>query len=449
MREQDVPKENGYVVPPDASAVGGRAARPPRTRPADAPASSRRRYGFGFWVVAFTFMTLLAFTTVPSPLYGIYRARDGFSAFMLTVIYAVYALAAVTSLLLAGHLSDWFGRRRVLIAAGAFIVASALVFVLSKSVPGLLIARVLSGIGIGMTQGTATAYLQELHARYLPAAPPTRAEVAATTVNFGGLGVGALVSGVLAQWVADPLTVPYIVFLAVVLVALAAVVLSPETRPAIRPRPRYRPQRVSLPPQARGEFYAAALSLFMVFAVVGLFIGLVGLFLSGPLHHSSPALLGAVLFAALSAGVVGQLVTIRWSLRRRLGAGMATMLLGLAAVVGAVWLSSPSLALFIVGGAVSIAGAGPIFQGAIAVVITISPPERRAEIVAAAYVAVLSGFSLPIIGAGIALTEGVSPRVTLLGLAILVAAGIVLSAIKLLGGAHRGNPRVDVAKAPA
>jgi MFS family permease len=116
---------------------------------------------------------------------------------------------------------------------------------------------------------------------------------------------------------------------------------------------------------------------------------------------------------------------------------MATMLLGLAAVVGAVWLSSPSLALFIVGGAVSIAGAGTVFRGAIAVVITISPPERRAEIVAAAYVAVLSGFSLPIIGAGIALTEGVSPRVTLLGLAILVAAGIVLSAIKLLRGAHR------------
>jgi MFS family permease len=441
MREQDVPKENGYVVTDAHQAHRRSTVEPPGPhargqQTLQRARGSRRRYGFGFWVVAFTFMTLLAFTTVPSPLYGIYKARDGFSSFMLTVIFAVYAVAAVTSLLLAGHLSDWFGRRGVLIAAGAFIVASALVFVECKSVPGLLIARALSGIGIGMTQGTATAYLQELHARHLPAAGPTRAEVAATTVNFGGLGVGALVSGVLAQWVADPLTVPYIVILAVVLVALAALTLSPETRRAIRPRPRYRPQRVSLPPQARDEFYAAALSAFMVFAVVGLFIGLAGVFLAGPLHHRSHALLGAVLFAAFSAGVAGQLVTIRWSLSRRLGAGMAAMLLGLAAVVGAVWLSSPSLALFIVGGAVSIAGAGTVFRGAIAVVITISPPERQAEIVAAAYVAVLSGFSLPIIGAGIALTEGVSPRVTLLGLAIL-AAGIVLSAIKLLRGARR------------
>lgn len=450
MRDQNVLIKDGYVVPDAEQDRREAAIEPPghRGRSLQAllpPASSRSHYGFGFWAVAFTFMTLVAFTTVPSPLYGIYRARDGFSAFMLTVIFAAYAVAVIASLLLAGHLSDWFGRRRVLIPAGAFIVASALVFLVWKDVAGLLIARALTGIGIGMTQGTATAYLQELHARRLPEAGPTRAQVVATTVNIGGLGVGALVSGVLAQWVADPLTVPYIVFLVLLLAALTLVALSPETHPAIRPRPRYRPQRLSLPPEARGELYAAALSALMVFAVVGLFSGLAGVFLSDPLHHSSHALLGVVLFAAFSAGVLGQLATIRWSLRRELRAGMATMLLGLAAVVGAVWLATPSLTLFIIGGAISMAGAGTVFRGAIADVIRISPPEKRAEIVAAAYVASFIGLSIPIIGAGIALTEGVSPRVTLLGLAILIAAGIVLSAIKLLGGAHRRNPRVDLA----
>jgi predicted MFS family arabinose efflux permease len=441
VREPDVVIENGGVVTDaeegrrrPAIELPGHPARGPRALlPA---AGSRGHHGLGFWAVAFTFMMLVAFTTVPSPLYAIYQARDGFSSFMLTVIFATYAVAAVSSLLLAGHLSDWFGRRRVLIPAGAFIVASGLVFVVWKSVPGLLVARALTGVAIGMTQGTATAYLQELHARHLPEAGPTRAQVAATTVNMGGLGVGALVAGLLAEWVADPLTVPYIVFLAVVLVALAAVALSPETRPAVRPRPRYRPQRVSLPQQARGEFYAAALSALMVFAVVGLFSGLAGLFLAVSLHHKSHALLGAVLFAAFAAGVVGQLVSISWSLRRELQAGMATMLLGLSAVVGAVWLSSPSLTLFIIGGAVSMAGAGTVFRGAIADVIRISPPEKRAEIVAAAYVASFIGLSIPIIGAGVALTEGVSPKVTLLGLAILIAAGLVLAATRLLGGAQ-------------
>jgi MFS family permease len=408
---------------------------------------SRRHHGFGFWAVAFTFLTLAAFTTVPSPLYGLYQARDGFSEFMLTVIFAAYAVGVIGALAFAGHLSDWHGRRRLLIPAAAFTVASAVVFLLWKSVPGLLVARVLTGISIGLAQSTATAYLAELHARHRPEAPGTRAQVTATTVNMGGLGVGALVAGLLAQWVGDPVTVAYVVFLIAALVALAAVALSPETRKPVRPRPRYRPQRASVPAETRGEYYAAALSALIVFATVGLFAGLAGLFLVVTLHHPSHALLGVTLFAVFSAGVAAQLATLRWSLRRVLGTGMALMVLGLAAVVTAVWLPSPSLALFIIGGAVSGAGGGAIFKGAVGTVIRISPPETRAEALAGTYLAAFVGLSVPIVGAGVALAEGVSPRVTLLAFAIAVAIGIVASAIKLLPGARARVPRPAAAGA--
>jgi MFS family permease len=405
---------------------------------------SRRHHAFGFWAVAFTFLTLAAFTTVPSPLYGLYQARDGFSEFMLTVIFAAYAVGVVGALYLAGHLSDWYGRRRLLIPAAAFTVASAVVFLLLKSVPGLLVARVLTGISIGLAQSTATAYLAELHARHRPEAPGTRAQITATTVNMGGLGVGALVAGLLAQWVGDPLTVPYVVLLIATLVALGAVALSPETREPVRPRPHYRPQRASVPAETRGEYYAAALSALIVFATVGLFAGLAGLFLVVTLHHPSHALLGVTLFAVFSAGVAAQLATLRWSLRRVLGTGMALMVLGLAATVTAVWLPAPSLALFMIGGAVSGAGGGAIFKGAVGTVIRISPPESRAEALAGTYLAAFVGLSVPIVGAGVALAEGVSPRVTLLAFAIAVAIGIVATAIKLLPG-----PRTRVARAAA
>jgi hypothetical protein len=87
---------------------------------------------------------------------------------MLTVIYAAYAIGVVGALALAGHLSDWYARKRLLIPAAAFTVASAVVFLTWTSVPGLLVARVLSGVSIGLTQSTATAYLAELHARHRP-----------------------------------------------------------------------------------------------------------------------------------------------------------------------------------------------------------------------------------------------------------------------------------------
>jgi MFS family permease len=406
-----------------------------------------RRHGIAFWAVALTFLTLAAFTTVPSPLYGLYQARDGFSEFMLTVIFAAYAVGVVGALAFAGHLSDWFGRRRLLIPAAAFTVASAVVFLTWTSVPGLLVARVLTGVSIGLTQSTATAYLAELHARHRPDASGTRAQVTATTVNMGGLGVGALVAGLLAQWVGDALTVPYVIFLIAALVALVAVALSPETREPVRPRPRYRPQRASVPAEARGEYYAAALSAFIVFATVGLFAGLAGLFLVVVLQHPSHALAGATLFAVFSAAVIAQLATISWSVRRVLGTGMALMLLGLALTVTAVWLPAPSLALFILGGVISGAGGGTIFKGAVGTVIRISPHETRAEALTGTYLAAFVGLSVPIVGAGVALAEGVSPRVTLLGFAIAVAIGIVASAIKLLGAPPRRTLRTATVEA--
>jgi MFS family permease len=224
------------------------------------------------------------------------------------------------------------------------------------------------------------------------------------------------------------------VFLIAAALAVVAVAVSPETRPAVKPRPRYRPQRASVPAEARGEFYAAALSAFTVFSAVGLFAGLSGLFLVVALHHPSHGLAGATLFAVFSAAVISQLATMTWSPRRVLGAGTAMMLLGLAVTVTAVWLPAPSLGLFILGGAVTGAGGGAIFKGAVATVIRISPPESRAEALAGTYLAAFVGLSVPIVGAGVALAEGVSPRVTLLGFAIAVAIGIVASAIKLLGG---------------
>jgi MFS family permease len=158
---------------------------------------SPQHHGVGFWAVALTFLTLAAFTTVPSPLYGLYQASDGFSEFMVTVIYAAYAIGVVGALALAGHLSDWYGRRRLLIPAASLTIASAIVFLTWTSVPGPLLARVLSGISIGITSSTATAYLAELHARHRPGASGTRAQVTATTVNMGGLGVGRSLRGCL------------------------------------------------------------------------------------------------------------------------------------------------------------------------------------------------------------------------------------------------------------
>src|SRR3954453_8096631 len=140
-----------------------------------------RRHGAGLWTVAFAFLTVLAFSTVPTPLYAIYQARDGFSTFMVTVIFAAYAVGVILALFFAGHVSDWIGRRRGLVPAVGLSFLSAIVFLAWRDVPGLLLGRVLSGLSVGVVTATATAFLAELHAAERPGAPPRRAQTLATT----------------------------------------------------------------------------------------------------------------------------------------------------------------------------------------------------------------------------------------------------------------------------
>src|SRR5919198_5575020 len=166
-------------------------------------AGPRRRHSIGFWVAAVAFLLNMGFSAVPAPLYVLYQQRDGFSDVMVTVVYAVYAVGVIGSLFLGGHLSDWIGRRHVFVPALLANAVSAALFIVAPSLPGLIVARIISGISVGLTTATATSYLAELHATARPSDSQRRAEAVATGSNLGGIGFGPLAPRLLAQ-VAPP-----------------------------------------------------------------------------------------------------------------------------------------------------------------------------------------------------------------------------------------------------
>jgi len=231
--------------------------RPARTHHDEA---SRARHRRGFWVVVGAFTVLMAFTTLPTPLYPLYQQLDGFPTFVITVIFAAYGLGVMSGLYLAGHVSDYLGRRRVLLAATAVELASAVMFVLLQDTASLLVARFLCGLGIGAVTATATAHLAELHAVGRPDADGRFASVTAGAVNTGGLALGPLVAGLLTQFLPHPLTVPYAVWVVLLVLAFVALLVAPETVDRPAERPAYRPQRVSVEPAARPHFSAAAVA---------------------------------------------------------------------------------------------------------------------------------------------------------------------------------------------
>jgi MFS family permease len=421
-----------------SAAAGGPA---PQVDASTVPAAHGRRHRSGFWAVAFAFLVVMAVATLPSPLYGIYRTRDHLSALTITVVFAIFAASTIAVLLRDSSIAVRIGRRGTMLAAVATMMVAMGVLAAWKDLPGLLIGRVITGIAVGLAAGTAITYLIELRLRADPKASATRAQIIGTSVTVGALGLGPLIAGCLAQWVPQPLTVPYLVFVALGAISLVGLWAVPETgTPASRapaPRAAASPVAADASP-ARGPRRTvrlpvpAAAATLAAFAANGLFAALSGLLLVATLHQSSHALAGVALFLVFASGVVSQLATTRLRASQVLAIGTVSMLAGLTLLVVSVRLSTPSLALFLTAGALIGAGSGAVFKGTSGIVLAASPPQSRVAMTSDLLIALYVGLAVPVIGAGVALDLGASAADTVLGFAILVGIGVIASGWALL-----------------
>ncbi len=336
------------------------------------PDPSARRPGpagrVAFWLLAIIFATTMLGTTLPTPLYGIYQAQWHFSVVMVTVIYAVYAATVLVTLLLAGQSSDQAGRRPVLAVALGAAALSTLAFIFAPDEWVLLVGRILSGLAAGLMTGTATAMLTELSP-----APGRRSSLVATVANMGGLGLGPLFAGLLAQYAPHPTTLVFELYLAVLAVAALCLRFVPETVLARR-RPTVRFAGLGIPERGRGQFIAASVAGFAAFALLGLFSSLVPGFIGGVLHQGNHVVQGAVVFGLFAVGTITQVALSRVGRRPVVLTGLGLFLAALALILAA--LAQASMPLFLAGTVVGGVSLGAIFLGSLATANRLAPPEQ-------------------------------------------------------------------------
>lgn len=390
----------------------------------DRRVGERRTGGAAFWTLAVVFLVAMSFTTIPTPLYAGFEREDRFPAWVVTVVFAAYAVGVAGALVLAGQLGDILGRRPVAVAALAAEVVAALLFLLVPELPGLLVARVVSGAGIGVLTASATAQLTELHDRWRGAGVLPGA--VATVANIGGLGLGPLIAGVLAVAAPAPLVVPFAGYAVVLVLAGIAVLLVPETVSRPHPLPPYRPQRIAVAPEARGAFLAAGVAVFAGFSVFGLFGAVTPAVLARVFHAPSPLTVGVVTWSVFTAGALAQLAFLRASLRVSLLTAIAGMVAGLAALgIAPVFRALP---LFIGGAVVAGAGVGLLFRACLGLVGPMAPQERRGETLAGLFLLAYLGLIVPVLAVGAALVA--LPPAPVLA----VFAGVVAVLVLVAGG---------------
>ena len=391
----------------------------------------RRRFTSrtGFWVVATAFLIAMAFSVVPTPLWTLYQARDAFSTFAITVAFTAYAVGVLVSLFLAGHLSDRVGRRTILLPAIVLEVVAGVLFIFWNSLAGLIVDRVISGLGIGMITATATAFIFELHRRAHPERDRARSDIVSTAANLGGFAVGAVASGILAQYVAQPLVTPFIVFLVLLALAAIGIAFVPETVAIPQTRAPYRPQRIRVPRTARAHYFAAAAIAFGAFSFFGLSTSLAPAFVAGELGITSKAIGGIVVFLTFASAVGTQLVIRSAKPSSQVTIGMVMMTLGLVSVTLGV--SSSSLVLFVVGSVLAGGGAGVLFKTAIIEGSRLAEPQFRGEALAGLYLFSYAGLILPVLGLGVA-TLFVPVATTLACFAALIIAVVIVGGIAVI-----------------
>jgi MFS family permease len=168
-----------------------------------------------------------------TPLLLMYRQVDGYSSVEVDLFLAFYILGLVPGFLIGGPLADRGGRKRVMVAGIVLSAIGSGVLAAGASSPYWLCAgRLIVGVSVAVAMVAGTAWIEELSQEPYESGAGTSGARRASLALTAGFGIGAGISGALAQWAPAPTVLPYVVQIALLFAAAVPLVWAPETRKA-------------------------------------------------------------------------------------------------------------------------------------------------------------------------------------------------------------------------
>jgi len=383
-----------------------------------APVASRR--GMALFA-GLSLAAILAGSAAPTPLYRLYQEHWALSPLTLTLIFSIYAITLLLSLLTVGSLSDYVGRRPV-ISAGLFLSAVAMVlFIEADSAGWLIAARAVQGIATGALTSTLGATILDSNRE--------KGAMLNSLMPFFGMAAGALGASTLVTFAPAPLQLVYIVML-ILFLALAAIVWQmPETASPMSGAWASLKPHIAVPVQARRPLLLISPVNIAAWALGGFYLSLMPSLFRLATGLTSPLLGGSVVAVLTLSGAAAVLLARTWPARRTLLVGTATLIPGVAITLSGVYFQA--VPLLLIGTILAGLGMGSSFFGASRNVMPLAELHERAGLLAAFYVESYLAFSLPVILIGIAAPHFGLPVASYLygGALILLAAMSLLATL--------------------
>ena len=168
-----------------------------------------------------TAITFSAVSAAPTPIYRFYRETLGLTPFTITLIFAVYSFTMIAAFLTIARLSDYVGRKPMILLALGLNAVALLLFFVAGSAGTLILARAVQGVATGVALATLGALIADT-------APQWAATLNSVTA-FMGLALGALISGVFVTFAPWPTHLVYAVLLGVTLAEMVILAWVVET----------------------------------------------------------------------------------------------------------------------------------------------------------------------------------------------------------------------------
>jgi MFS family permease len=401
-----------------------------------------------FGAITAIFMLFAAAASAPTPLYVVYQKEWGFPNSTLTVIFAVYVLGLIGSLLVLGGLSDHIGRRPVLAGAIVLEAVSFVLFFVAGDVNVLLVARVAQGIATGAAFSTIGATLVDLN----PPHSPGRAGLVNSVAPVSGLALGSLGCGILVQFAPAPTHLVFALLLVGAGVAGMAIARTPETS-ARRPGAIASLLPVlGIPARLRPDVFALVPIILASWALGGLYLSL-GPSIAASLFGLSSHLIGGLVVTLLcGAGALTAFALRTWPANKVLGIG--AILLSAGTGLTLVGVEAHAVVLAALGTVVAGVGFGASALASFGTLSRLAAPGERSEVFAFALVISYLAFSLPALAAGFASTSiGLHPTMVVYSLGVVALGLIALAAQGIRSGRlsepekvlpHSGDPKAPV-----
>src|ERR1700735_26180 len=125
------------------------ASPPSEVRAAALPAIPQTRFLSPNAMTWFSFggaILVAASSSAATPLYRLYQESMHLTPFWITVVFSVYVASLLAGLLTVGGLSDYVGRRPVILAALLLNAAAMILFAEARDVGQLILARAVQGL---------------------------------------------------------------------------------------------------------------------------------------------------------------------------------------------------------------------------------------------------------------------------------------------------------------